>query len=37
MDYAKMLRNWAEVYKSNGMEEKAKEKWDKADGLWKEE
>ena len=36
MDYAVMLRNWAEVYESNGMEEKAEEKRKKADSLWKE-
>jgi len=34
-DYAAMLRRWAEVYRSDGQESKAKELEGKADGLWK--
>ena len=37
MDYAKMLRRWAEVYQSEGQEKKAGALQAKADGLWKEE
>jgi len=37
MDYAKMLRRWAEVYQSEGQEKKAEALQAKADGLWKEE
>lgn len=36
MDYAKMLRRWAEVYQSDGLEAKAAELNAKADGLWQE-
>ncbi|MFN0036949.1 MAG: NACHT and WD repeat domain-containing protein [Saprospiraceae bacterium] len=35
-DYAKMLRRWAEVYRSEGMADKVRELEEKADGLWKE-
>ncbi|MFN0212776.1 MAG: WD40 repeat domain-containing protein [Saprospiraceae bacterium] len=35
MDYAKMLRRWAGVYKSEGQTEKAAELEGKADGLWR--
>ncbi len=37
MDYAKMLRRWAAVYKSEGMVDRAGELVGKADGLWKGE
>ena len=37
MDWAKMLRKWAAVYRDDGKEGKAKELEGKADGLWKEE
>ena len=37
MDWAKMLRKWAAVYRDDGKEGKAKELEAKADGLWKEE
>ena len=34
-DYAKMLRSWANVYRSDGLEAEA-ERWEaKADGIWK--
>jgi hypothetical protein len=36
-DYAKMLRRWAGVYRSDGQAGKAGELEAKADGLWKEE
>lgn len=36
MDYAKMLRNWASVYESEGQNEKAEELMKKADSLWKQ-
>ena len=36
MDWAKMLRKWAAVYRDDGKEGKAKELEGKADGLWKE-
>lgn len=36
MDYAKMLRSWAAVYRSDGLEGKAGALEAKADGLWKE-
>jgi uncharacterized protein with WD repeat len=35
-DYAKMLRRWAEVCKSDGLESRAAELTAKADGLWKQ-
>jgi len=35
MDWAKMLRKWAAVYRDDGKEGKAKELEKKADGLWK--
>jgi WD40 repeat protein len=34
MDYAKMLRRWAEVCKSDGLESRAADLINKADGLW---
>ena len=37
MDWAKMLRKWASVYRDDGKEGKAKELEAKADGLRKEE
>lgn len=36
MDYAKMLRRWAEVYQSDGLSAKATELNTKAGSLWKE-
>ena len=36
MDYANMLRRWAEVYQSDGLEKKAAALRAKADRLWKE-
>ena len=36
MDYAKMLRRWAEMYEADGLKEKAGALRAKADGLWKE-
>jgi len=33
-DYAKMLRNWSSVYRSDGQENKAMELKAKADGIW---
>ena len=36
LPYAKMLRNWAAVYHSDGQEKKAKELNDRADRLWME-
>jgi hypothetical protein len=35
MDYAKMLRNWAAVYRDDGQEPKAKDLETRADKLWK--
>ncbi|MBK8045228.1 MAG: hypothetical protein IPK21_22820 [Haliscomenobacter sp.] len=36
-DYSAMLRRWAEVYRSDGQEDKAKELEHRADELWQED